>query len=645
MLRKMIFITGANGFIGTNLVKKLVKLNEEIVCLVRKNSNVRLLNSLGVKIVKGDITNIDSFKSYITWNTVVIHLAAVTSEVSSDYSYSRRINVEGTENILNLCKEVGIRRFVTLSSESTKREIKGSYAKTKSEADEIIRKFGVPYTIIRPSIVYGPGAGGLFKKTLGYIERLPFVPIVGKGNQRFSPIYVGDVVDVIIKCMNSEVAINKEYDLTGKDYVSFNQFVDCILSEKGIKKKKLHVPFWIVYSGVMILSKFVKNPPVTVDNLLGLKQEIHMDYDLASKDLGFNPFMFKDGLNKTFYDFIESGKIRIAIVGLGKMGLLHASIINKINAASLVGVVDKKKGIIKQLRGLGINVPVFKKPEDLIKKVKPDGVFICTPPNLNLDIAKKFVNEGISVFVEKPLSSNIGQSREMVAISGKYNIRTSCGHMVAYNPIFNEVKKIIKSEKYGAVKTFTSKCYISQVFKKKSKSSVWQYNPSITGGGVLITMASHLVFLLQWYFGNCLSVNGTSKSLYTEMDDEVNAKLRFGNGIEGSMETSWSKPGYSNLTIMIELVTENAKININDKMIVVSNNSGLHKEIHISELEDQAEFELGGKGYYSQDYDFIHSIIENKDSMLAWKNVIHTYEVIDAIYKSIGCKSEIHVRK
>ena len=636
----MIFITGASGFIGTNLAGKLAKQGYKVKCFVRKSSNISALKDLGVEIAYGDITDKESISRAMGKNSIVVHLAAVTSEVSSDYNFSRKINVVGTRNLLDVCRKKKAARIIHLTSESTKRRIKGAYARTKAEADGLVKGFGTPYTIIRPSIVYGAGSRGLFQKTLDYIEKMPLVPIIGAGKERIIPVHVDDVTDAIIACIKSEKTENKEYDLTGATMLDFNQFMDGIMGELGIRKGKIHIPFSFVYLGAKILSIFMKNPPVTTDNLLGLKQEVRMDYGKAKKDFGFKPLTFEQGLKRTFYNVPSDSKKNIAVVGFGKMGLLHASIIRQIPNARLAAIMDRNMKAKQQMKSLGINVPFFTSVEKMLDNVKIDGAFICVPPSLNHVISHKLIEKGISVFVEKPMSNNPENAEKMLDYANKKKITTSCGYMVAYFPVFQEIKRIIDSKKYGKVKTFDSYCYISQVFRKKS-SRVWHYDARKTGGGVLITMASHLIFLLQWYFGKCISVSGKSRPIYTKMDDEVSASLNFGS-VAGTLKTSWSIKGYENLTWIINLDMEKAVIRATNSMISIKDKkTGKITEMHASELKDDAGFELGGKGYYSQDHDFINSIGTKKEPLSNWKNSLNTQKIIDAIYASIKAKKEI----
>lgn len=639
----MIVVTGASGFIGSNLVKKLAKRGQQVTCFVRKTSDTSYLNSLPVKIVEGDIQDVSSLKKILEKGDTLVHLAAVTSETSPDYSTSRKINVEGTRRLLDLSKEKGVKRFITLSSESTKRKIKGAYAQTKAEADQLIRDSGVPYTILRPSIVYGAGSGGLFQKTLSYIETLPIIPIVGSGKQEIIPIHVDDVTDAIIATLDKENTLNKEYDLTGATTLTFNQFFTEIMNECGIKKRKLNIPFFAIYAAAKMMALVMKNPPVTTDNLLGLKQEVSMSYKQAKNDFNFKPLTFKQGLKRTFYPPPSQENKQIGIVGVGKMGLLHASLINQIKGAEVVALMDKNPKMKNQLRTIGFSAPFFTNIERMMNNVHLDGVFICTPPFLNHVLAKSFIDKKIGIFVEKPLSTTLKDAECMVKQANENKVITSCGFMVAYHPIFEKLGKFIKEKKFGDVSSFECFCYVSQVFTQKKPKSTWQYDPLKTGGGVLITMCSHVIFLLNTYFGNSLSVNGKMMSKHTLMDDEFLATLTFPKNVSGTLKTSWSVKGYDELTIGIKVETEKASIEATNKLITIAHKGGKKEEIHISQLDDESSFELGGKGYYEQDEAFIHSLSSRKQPLTSWESSLHVQRTIEALYRSAKTHKEERV--
>ena len=637
---KTVFITGATGFIGAAVVPELLRAGYHLTCFARPASRIAALRELGLEVRIGDITDRDSIDKAMGRERIVIHLAGLTSELSSDLAHSRAVNVEGTRNMLAAASSRRVARFVHLSSESTRRKVRGAYAQTRLECDELLRASGVPYTILRPSITYGPGSRGLFQKTVGYIEGLPLVPIIGDGRQRIKPVHVEDVARALVACLGTERTLNAEYDLTGPDRLEFNVFIAAILSELGIRKRTVHLPFSLVYAGIKLVSAVMADPPVTTDNLLGLKQEVDMSFEGASRDFGYRPMPFPEGLRQTFFGAAagtEPGRKNIAVVGLGKMGLVHASILNRIPEARLAALADVNPGLKGQLRSLGLSAPFFASVDTLLDKARLDGVFICTPPHLNAALSAPFLERGISVFVEKPMADSLAHAESMARLADEQKVKTACGYMLAHHPVFQKLKEIVGSGELGHVRSFESTCYISQVFRKKSARSTWHYDPRRTGGGVLLTMASHLAFLLCWYFGEGRVIRASAESFYTAMDDTVEADIQFGEGVAGRLKTSWSIKGYPELTVGLRLELDRAMVLAGPKLIRIEGRGGLPtSEIPLCRIRDESLFEAGGKGYYAQDREFVRSLSDGSQPIASWTRALQVQRLMDEIYRRSG---------
>jgi len=291
-----LLVTGASGFVGAHVAGAATHRGDEVRCLTRPSSDLWPLSGLRVEIVVGDVTDKDSIRNAVLGVDAVVHCAATTSETSPDFELSYRTNVLGTKNVIEACAENDVGRFVFVSTQSATEQNSSSYGKTKLEAERIVAASGVAFTILRPSTVYGPGARGLFAKMGRYVAALPLIPVIGDGRQRFRPIYVGDVVTAILGCLESEKTVGKTYDLGGLDGVSFTQFIDGVGEVLGKKRIKLHVPVAVCVGVARALALAARNPPLTVDNIIGITQMSECDISSAEKDFGFRPMTFREGI-------------------------------------------------------------------------------------------------------------------------------------------------------------------------------------------------------------------------------------------------------------------------------------------------------------------------------------------------------------
>ena len=157
-------------------------------------------------------------------------------------------------------------------------------------ADELIRNSRLNFIILRLNMVYGNRDNNL-NKTINIIKKLPFIPIIGNGKSLIQPVYVEDVVDVIMKCINGRLN-NKIYDIGGPNSFSFNDYIEIISNELNINKPKIHFPRHIFLPFVLTIGRFIKLP-ITHELIYSLPQDKISNIKSAEKELDFKPKDFK----------------------------------------------------------------------------------------------------------------------------------------------------------------------------------------------------------------------------------------------------------------------------------------------------------------------------------------------------------------
>lgn len=260
--------------------------------MIRSAVNFPFLRNEKLEVVYGDMRDIKSLKAAMKDVGAVVHLAAS----KSDEENSDDINVEGVKRLVLACREEGCRRIINISTQSVKIRRKGIYARTKREAEKALHCSGLQVTSLRPSIVYGEEQLGVFGTVLNFVQKLPFVPILGDGKWISAPVYIGDVSEAVISCIRNDSTIGKIYDLGGPDQISFDSFINLICAEMDIRRPKVHIPLSLSMVVAKVLTKIMSRPPITVSNILGSNQDTEIDIAPAQKDFGFNPISFKEGL-------------------------------------------------------------------------------------------------------------------------------------------------------------------------------------------------------------------------------------------------------------------------------------------------------------------------------------------------------------
>jgi nucleoside-diphosphate-sugar epimerase len=296
----MILVTGASGFLGRRLVQLAWKQGRQVRAFCRRPTpDLQLPADV---VFQGDITEPATLTEAVEGVEAVIHAAATTSETAPDEALSRRTNVDGTRNLIEACAKAGVTRWVQISSLSANRENSSVYGRTKFAADEEVRRSGLRWTILQPGTIYGPGGRGLFAKMARLTGALPgIVPVLGSGKQTMRPIFLDDAARAPLDCLDHDTTVGRTYALGCRDAITFNDFIRGVLRAQGKRKLLLHVPFWFCFPVARLLGWVLKKPPVTVDNLVGLKQMKAPEITAAERDFGFDPLTFAEGLERTFH--------------------------------------------------------------------------------------------------------------------------------------------------------------------------------------------------------------------------------------------------------------------------------------------------------------------------------------------------------
>jgi predicted dehydrogenase/nucleoside-diphosphate-sugar epimerase len=628
--------------------------------MVRRTSETSALNPNRMEIRHGDLLDPPSLRAALESPVrTVVHCAATTSETKVDYAQSFKVNVEGTRNLLQACQDQGIGRFIMISTQSANEQSPSTYARTKLAADLAVKESPLAYTILKPSTIYGPGSKGLFAKMVRLLDAVPVVPILGSGSRLIRPIHVFDLCEAILECQGSDQAFGKTYDLGGRDLVSYEDFIGSILHARRKKKPFVHVSLPVCRALAAAFS-FLKNPPFTRDNVLGLNQNQVCTNDAARNDFGFSPRGLREGLSQTFSaagrsaaetEAIEHGSNRgiqkeqatqnVAIIGLGKMGLLHASILSVLPSARIVGLVDQDERLGAHVRSMGLKAPFYKSIDEALGQSSVDAVFVCTPAFTHYPIVRQLVEKNLNIFLEKPLAESLDSARKICDLLKDRSITNAVGYMKAHNPVYERAQEIVSGGVLGKDILFRSTLYLSQVFAPKRG---WVYDPKKSGGGIVANSTCHLLSLLYRFFGPLRSVCGQTRRFHSEqVEDAATALLEFGNGVAGTLDTSWSTPGYPVEQTEIFLQGSGGILEINDTRLRLNLNEGTGEyekgwtTWHRAEM-DRADFDLspqyGGEGYYNEDLDFITACQRKETPRVSWFDGLRVQEMMDALYRS-----------
>lgn len=323
LLTMKVLITGANGFIGSRIVYELLKRGCEVVCLVRKTSNIELLSGLNVSYIYGSIDDKNSlketFKSFKSdFPEYVIHCAGVLKGRTKKDFFS--VNADGTKNLIEACllyKE-RIKRFVYISSlaasgpstrENPRRETDapnaiGYYGQSKLAGEEELKKVSsqIPITILRPTVVYGPGDKGVY--TYFKLINSGIMPVVGNMEMEISVIFVEDLVKAVLWTMENKSAEGETFFVSDETVYKLKEILAEVKNSLNKKTIPLVIPDFLLF-GIAVISEFIaglfsKTTFLNRQKILELRQKGWVCSTDKLKKLGFKPeYDLKRGIEET----------------------------------------------------------------------------------------------------------------------------------------------------------------------------------------------------------------------------------------------------------------------------------------------------------------------------------------------------------
>jgi nucleoside-diphosphate-sugar epimerase len=301
-------VTGATGFIGTHLVKALVEEGRDVKCLVRKTSNTKFLEGLGVEFFYGDLRIKDSLKGIIKDVNIVYHLAGeIYSKRSRDFY---RINLDGTKNLVEVGLSENIDKFIFLSSiaavgpnrehdillnEQSLCSPINPYGRSKLEAEKLLTKFfekyEFPAIIIRAPIIYGPSKqSNIITKILHMIYKNRFL-IMGDGKNLRSLCYIDNLFQGLTRVEESSNSIGGIYFVSDEKPYTFNEIFQTIAQQLGTSLKETHLPNCIgkacgLACKLLATIGFYSSSLNTIWNMV---LDMACDISKAKRELNYNP--------------------------------------------------------------------------------------------------------------------------------------------------------------------------------------------------------------------------------------------------------------------------------------------------------------------------------------------------------------------
>lgn len=266
-------VLGGAGFIGRYVVQRLAARGAVVTVGCRHAEDARLLMPMGnvgqIAALNVDIADQVLLPAFLAGNDALVNCVGILRE--SGAQTFELVHHTGPARLARLARDAGIERFVHISAIGADPRSSSAYARTKAAGESAVRDAFPTVTILRPSVVFGP-EDQFFNRFAAMATVSPVLPLIGGGHTRFQPVFVGDVADAVVKCLDDPATAGRTYELGGPKVYTFRDILELLLSEIHRKRLLVDLPFGLAALQARLMS-VLPNPPLTPDQVELLKRD------------------------------------------------------------------------------------------------------------------------------------------------------------------------------------------------------------------------------------------------------------------------------------------------------------------------------------------------------------------------------------
>ncbi len=295
----IVLIAGGTGFVGEAVRNAIRDSGRQVRLLVRSRDDAERMQELGFETAFGDSLDPQSLYAAMDGVDSVVNLVAIIKE-SGDATFER-INFQGTANLVNAARQASVARLVQMSALGADNLPAFPYHHTKWRAENYVKDHIPEWTIIRPSIIFGPSSSDevqFASQLADLVSSAPVIPLPGGGTARFQPIHTADVGGAFTAALTDDKYIGQTLEIGGPEVLTYAGMIDAIAEASHVNKPKIPVPVPLIRFGVRLLAPLPGvEAPVTAEQLDMLQLDNTTANNAAPELLGYAPKPFRGNLD------------------------------------------------------------------------------------------------------------------------------------------------------------------------------------------------------------------------------------------------------------------------------------------------------------------------------------------------------------
>ena len=289
-----VLVTGGTGLLGGALLGLLLAEGHEVRCLVRAQSpRASRLDKLRITIVRGDAGDEQALSQALTGVDALLHVAGI----------------EYAPQVVEAARRAEVERLVMVGSTSAHSAYEFRSG-PKLRMEELVRESGLDYTIVRPSMIYGSELDKNMHRLLRFLDRSPFFPMFGSGENLWQPVYHEDCARGVYEALVRPAAVGRDYDLPGAEPLTYLKLVRTAAGALGRKPRIVRLPLEAVRRSLSVAERLRLPLPIKSEQVLRIREDKAYSYDRAREDLDYAPRTFREGIALEVARLRELGMVK-----------------------------------------------------------------------------------------------------------------------------------------------------------------------------------------------------------------------------------------------------------------------------------------------------------------------------------------------
>jgi len=304
----MILVTGATGFVGRHLIRRLGTTGEGVRCLVRPGSPGLLwLQEQSVEVAPGSLLNAAAVAGACRGIRKIVHLAAPTNEGNDQVV--EQLHRQGVDILMQAARAARVERLIMLSPLGTASSAGRPFLRSRGQAEDLLRESRLPFVILQSSLIFGRN-DRLISGMLRLLQRTGLMLIPGTGKTMLQPIWVGDVVSCLLRALSDEEMLDRTIPIGGPQHLTYEEIAEQVAKMLNLPRVKIHLSRRMVSWMARLLSGVGQNPFLGYRHLELLEVGTITALDAVRRNFGFQPMPLIEGVAYQLMPTTEQGSQR-----------------------------------------------------------------------------------------------------------------------------------------------------------------------------------------------------------------------------------------------------------------------------------------------------------------------------------------------